>query len=168
MSDTGADPGDVCSCLMSPSPWPHDSELPSTPVMMRSEVHGSGDAIPNPGSQLGEHPGLEFLSLTSPCLTLKLVNTHLWSTYCILSTYGVLALYLAFVELLALSVGAGKEEKVRIFREETSLRGKTLEDDTERIAGHKRSCQTTATQCVFGSNRQHPTLHPGHLLLRTR
>ena len=33
---------------------------------------------------------------------------------------------------LALSVGAGKEEKVRIFREETSLRGKNLEDDTER------------------------------------
>lgn len=62
---------------------------------------------------------------------------------------------------LALSVGAGKEEKVRIFREETSLRGKTLEDDTERIAGHKRilSCRP-ATQCVFGSNRQHPTLHP--------
>ena len=38
-------------------------------------------------SQLGEHPGLELLSPSGPCLTLKLVNTHLWSSYCILSIY---------------------------------------------------------------------------------
>lgn len=86
---------------MSPSPWPHDSELPGTPVMMRG-LRSSGSVMrpPKPRvTQLGEHPGLELLSPTSPCLTLKLVNTHLWSAYCILSTYGVLAVYLAFVEL---------------------------------------------------------------------
>lgn len=48
------------------------------------------------------------------------------------SIYGTPTVY------LALSVGAGREEKVGIFREETSLGGENLEDDTERIVGCKQ------------------------------
>lgn len=70
------------------------------------------------------------------------------------SIYGTPTVY------LALSVGAGREEKVKMFREETSLRGENLEDDTERIVGRKQILlYRSATQCVFGSNRQHPAPH---------
>lgn len=41
------------------------------------------------------------------------------------------------------------------------MRGKNLGDDIERIVGHKQILlYRLATQCVFGSNRQHPTPHP--------
>ena len=66
---------------------------------------------------------------------------HLWSAYCIPSIWSscyMPSIYGTPTVYLALSVGAGREEKVGIFREETSLGGENLEDDTERIVGCKQ------------------------------